>query len=149
MRDDGQPTLEEIVQNLLAIQADLDAQAETLRAQLNQLSGEKRRIDQMIRAATGTGKYGPKPKPKTSKGISEEALARIWKAITETAFEGVTEDLPGTFTTQQIADLAGAAEGTTRKALRELRDQGRVRLVGERRLNPQASRTTMIFAVNA
>jgi ribosomal protein S25 len=149
MRDDGQPTLEEIVQNLLAIQADLNAQAETLRAQLDQLSREKRRINQMVRVATGTGKYGPKPKPKTAKVVSETSVERIWKAISETEFKGVTEDLPGTFTYQQIADLAGATPTTARMALRELRDQGRVRLVGERRLNPHASRTTMIFAANA
>jgi CRP-like cAMP-binding protein len=149
MRDDGQPTLEEIVQNLLAIQADLNAQVETLRAQLDQLTQEKRRINQIVRAATGTGAYSPKPKPQRSKGISEETLERVWEMISEGEFEGVTEDLPGTFTHQQIADLAGVTPTTIRLALRELRDQGRVRLVGERRLNPQGSRTTMIFAANA
>jgi hypothetical protein len=145
--DNGNPDFAEILAALKTIQREMDAREQEARETLKAIIAERKRIDQTIRAAEGTGQYaGRSAEKKPAGSVSAETIERIWNAIQKER-EPVIEDAPGSFSIRQLSTELGMTETTIRLAIQHLREENRVRLVGERRLNPRGSRATRIFAV--
>ena len=146
MNDNGHPDFSEILLGLKALQKDLDRQEQEAQAALDAVKNERRSIDQMIRAAEGTGKYqkrgGYKPKSKTADPLT---LDRLRETIATHKDE--VEDIPGSFTANGLVKETGLHLSTVRKALMTLRENGEVRLAGERQLG-ESGRASMIFVAD-
>jgi response regulator of citrate/malate metabolism len=143
----GQPDMQEILQALKNIQASLDTRIVDLRDELKAVQTEKASIDKMLHAANRTGQYAPKTTSPRSKGVSEETVEKIWEMLASNDWEDTADDVPRSFTILGVAERVGVTSTTARLAIDRLRDVGRVRLVGERKLG-NSGRASHVYAVN-
>ena len=128
-----------IVLELQEILKDLEEQSAQLFVAYKAKEEEARRIRTMIRTGTGeTKKPGPKkkgPGPK-SKLFNEERLEEGYKALKASADKfGVIEDIPGSFTVNMAGEALGYKgpnPSGARTLVEQLREQGLVRMVGQR-----------------
>jgi len=134
--DNGTPaSLDTILVGLKAIQQEMEHKESDARAALDAVLAEKRRIDQMINAAERTGVYNkPRRKPagaRSASPLSEEAMEGYWQRIQPLKFNRF-EDLPGGFSALDVEEKLGVHKSTSQRIVRSLREQGRIRLVGQR-----------------
>ena len=133
MSNNGQSrpgSLATIVEELKALLDEVAEREQAAKAELAEVVAEKRRIEQMVRAA---GAQSAKPKKKDEP--RQETLELAWQKIKAANFKG-DEHNPGSFTT---TDVAKAGVGDANRIVKALRDQGRIRLVGQRYNNPEGT----------
>jgi hypothetical protein len=111
---------------------------------------EARRIRQMIATAKGEGKRGPYKKKSTDNHsrVSAEKLEENYAKIAKlTKTWSVVDDIPGAFTIGALAEKLGRNKNDSalRESVIKLREQGRVRLVGERLLG--GTRTSHLYVL--
>jgi hypothetical protein len=135
MDDNGTPSLDSILVGLKTIQKEMEGREEKARAALDAVLGEKKKIDQMINAAERTGVYNkPGRKPsgaRSASALGEEALEGYWQRIKPLKFDRFG-DIPGSFSALDIEEKLGVHKSTSQRIVRSLREQGRIRLVGQR-----------------
>jgi response regulator of citrate/malate metabolism len=145
--NDGQLSMEEVLASLRRIQDGLDQKVTDLRDELKAVQTEKASIDQMLHAAEKTGRYASRATKLKPKGVSQETVEKIWVLLASNDWEDAADDIPRSFTALGVAEKLGVTPTTARLSIERLREDGRVRLVGERKLGT-TGRASHVYAVN-
>jgi DNA invertase Pin-like site-specific DNA recombinase len=130
--ENGRPSFTEIIMELKALQKEHEQIVQAARDDLERKMSEKRSIDQMLAAAERTGHYAPKPKGKKGNTLtSDENLELYWQRLQTQKFDRF-EDIPNGFSAKDVSSALGVHKSTSDRVVRTLREQGRIRLVGQR-----------------
>jgi rRNA maturation endonuclease Nob1 len=148
--NNGQPSFEEILEGLKALQKDLAEKEEEARKKIEEVLVEKRSIDQMIQAAERTGKYQLRGKRRSAKkALGDERMEEFRALLASGKLADVVEDIPGSFTAQSLAKELGWNVERVRAGISTLREAEEIRLVGERKLSPDnTGRASLIFVAD-
>jgi response regulator of citrate/malate metabolism len=138
--ENGQPDFDTIVLSLRAIQKEIQGRVSAKQAELDEILVEKRKIDQMLAAATRTGHYAAKNKTTKTKGIGGETVEVAWQKLQAAK--------PEDFTAQDLALIAGVEKSTAQKLVAELRGQNRIRLVGQRTRDSGTGRASRLYVIS-
>lgn len=135
-----------IVRKLEELAEQLDAEIAATRARLEVQLAESRKLQAMIRAATAQpGKPGPRRQRAPESKIGAAKLNEVMAAIRAIG-KDVTPDVPGSFSSNFVQEQTSLPKSIVDVALRALREQGRIRLIGERKLGARG-RSSKVYVI--
>ncbi len=135
----------QVVAGLNAIADRLQADADQKRAALAETEQELRRIRSMLNVATRQTTVKPGPKAKRSSPRGEEQLGIIVRQLRDLSLAD-DPDIPGSFTARTVAEKLGMKKSVAERAINRLRNDGVIRLVGERKMGP--GRVSRLFVID-